>query len=200
MIDTDFIIKYTDALYDADPSVSPTYEEFRDMFSSGQIASKTWLAQELARLNLNISSFCICGSWYGTLAFYLNKIFPSASISCLDIDPRCSDFLKTLTRRSGDSWLSTVQADMFNYRFEEEAIINTSCEHIENLSLWLKKIPKNKIVILQSTDFKNAKDHVSTVSSIESFQSQTTEAFKSILFTGRLKLPVYNRYMIIGLT
>ena len=34
-----------------------------------------------------------------------------------------------------------------------DTVINTSCEHIENFNEWYDKIPKGKIVILQTNNY-----------------------------------------------
>ena len=199
MIDSDFIIKYTDALYAADAQVAPRYDEFRDMFSYGQIKSKTWLAQELSKVIINPDSICISGAWFGTLSFYLYKVFPTAKIKCLDLDARCARFINLLSEKSGDShWLSAIEADMFLYDYKEHVIINTSCEHLQDPKQWVDRLPKGKLVVLQSTDYKGAHDHVSAVSSLQDFENKVSASFKKVHFKGELKLNVYNRYMLIG--
>ena len=201
MVDSEFIIKYTNALYTSPAQASPSYEEFRDMFSHGQIQSKTWLAEELLKAHSNLTTFCISGAWFATLAFYLKKAFPKAHVTCIDIDPRCETFINILTSRSKDQdWLVAQTANMYDFTFEEDCIINTSCEHIENLQAWLKKIPSKRVVVLQSTNYKNAKDHVSTTNSIEEFHSQIGSGLKKILFSGEKNLDVYKRFMVIGET
>ncbi len=50
MIDSDIIIKYTNSLYGVDPKYAPTYDEFRDMFSAGQLRSKEWMVESLPTL------------------------------------------------------------------------------------------------------------------------------------------------------
>ena len=201
MVDSEFIIKYTNALYASPPESSPRYDEFRDMFSYGQIHSKAWLVEELSKFNFNITSFCICGAWFATLAFYIKNSFPAASVNCIDNDDRCEVFIKNLTKMSLDhTWLHAKTKDMNDLNFEESCIINTSCEHIQNLNLWLKKIPKNKLVVLQSTNYKAAADHISTVETIEDFQSQIGAGLKNILYAGVKDLNVYKRFMVIGET
>ena len=66
MIDSNFIIKYTNALYSTPAEFAPRYDEFRDMFSSGQIRSKEWAVEELQKLDFRTHSAAIMGCWYGT--------------------------------------------------------------------------------------------------------------------------------------
>lgn len=199
MIDSEFIIKYTNALYNCPEEQSPRYDEFRDMFSLGQIASKTWLATELKKINLPIKTICLCGAWFGTLAFYLKKSLNDVKINCIDLDPRCEFFIKNLSGLSQDNvWLSAKTANMQNYELNEDCIVNTSCEHIDDLTLWLKKIPSGRTVVLQSTNYKKPIDHISTVDSVDEFLLKTEFEFNEIYFSGTLDVGLYKRFMIIG--
>jgi hypothetical protein len=201
MVDSEFIIKYTNALYATPTESCPRYDEFRDMFSYGQIHSKTWLAQELLKANPSATSFCICGAWFASLAFYIKTSFPNAIVRCIDIDPRCEVFIKTLIEISHDQkWLVAQTTNMQSLSFEEDCIINTSCEHIKNLESWLQKIPPKRLVVLQSTDYKKGVDHISTVNNLEQFHIQIGAGLKRILFSGEKKLNVYTRFMVIGET
>jgi len=198
MIDTEFIIKYTNALYSVQPECMPRYEEFRDMFSSGQLKSKEWLVTELANhVALDSSQSClIAGAWFGTLGMLLRKKFINMNVSMLDIDTRCSEFINHLI--SGDEKSSTVSADMYSYKYSEDIIINTSCEHIPDITEWISLLPSNRIVVLQSNNYFIAPDHVNCVNSQEEFLRQT--GLYKIHYIGELEMPMYTRFMIIGET
>jgi hypothetical protein len=77
-----------------------------------------------------------------------------------------------------------------------DTIINTSCEHIENFSKWYSKIPKGKLIILQSNDYFEVKEHVNCSKSISQFSK--TCPMTETLFEGELFLPKYTRFMKIG--
>lgn len=198
MIDSEYIIRYTNALYSTPSEYAPRYDEFRDMFSAGQIRSKEWIIEELIKQypHLSNSSFAIAGAWYGTLGILLNRAFPNAHVNMVDIDPRCKQFVHNIIYDM--PFLSAVTEDMYNYRYKEDFIINTSCEHIPNLREWLNVIPLNKTVILQSNNFVLGAGHINCVNSKGEFVRQT--GLSKISYSGELVMPMYTRYMIVGTT
>ncbi len=198
MIDSEYIIKYTNALYSTPPEYAPRYNEFRDMFSAGQIKSKEWIIQELIKRDPYISdvSFAIAGAWYGTLGILLNKVFPNVKVNMIDIDPRCKHFIDNVTYNL--SGVVSITEDMYQYKYKEDFIINTSCEHMPDLREWLNIIPLNRTVILQSNNFIEGEGHINCVHSKDEFIRQV--GLSKILYSGELVMPMYTRYMIIGRT
>jgi len=77
-----------------------------------------------------------------------------------------------------------------------DTIINTSCEHINLFSQWYKKIPKGKLVILQSNDFKDIDDHVNCSTTLKQFGEMTP--LSELKYEGELDLGQYKRFMRIG--
>jgi len=200
-MNTGLITRYTTALYSAPEACRPRYDEFRDMFSEGQLKSKIWLAEELSKLHdLSGASIAIAGSWYATLAFILLEYAKSNPfrLVCIDLDKRCEEFSRHLRKENEFELVKCVTQDMFRYSYAEDIVINTSCEHILNLDDWLALIPSGTTVALQSNNLFAHPLHVSCVKSLGEFKSQTSSNFSEILFEGELDLGVYIRYMIIG--
>lgn len=198
MIDSDFIISYTNALYSTPAEYAPRYDEFRDMFSSGQIRSKEWIIRELARLDpvQRQKKIIVAGAWFGTLGMMIKYRFPSTLVTMLDLDPRCEKFIHNMIY--DNSSLSCITEDMYRHHYTEDIIINTSCEHIENVSEWVNCIPKDRMVILQSNNYTEGNGHINCVHGEEEFIKQA--ALSKVLYSGELKLPMYTRYMVIGIT
>ena len=198
MIDADFIIRYTNALYSTPACDAPRYEEFRDMFSSGQIHSKNWLVKELGNYSaiFEKSSAIVVGSWYGTLGLMLKRAYPFMHVTMLDIDPRCKIFVDNVIYNQPG--IAAITGDMYTYNYKESLVINTSCEHIPSVSDWLANISRNTLVALQSNNYTAVPDHISCVESKEEFAEQT--GLKDIWYSGQLAMPMYTRYMIIGKT
>lgn len=195
MIDSKFIISYTNALYSTNSRYSPTYDEFRDMFSSGQIYSKEWIINELSKLTDNANrTAVIVGAWFGTLGILLKNNFPDMNVKLLDIDPRCAEFLGNIIYSYKD--MSCITGDMYAYTYTEDIIINTSCEHIPDVSKWLSLIPPGTRVVLQSNNFLDGNGHVNCVNSTDEFKQQAN--LSTIEYIGQLDMPMYTRYMIIG--
>lgn len=198
MINSDFIIRYTNALYSTPAASAPRYDEFRDMFSSGQIRSKEWLVRKLETYvsEYHIESAIIAGAWYGTLGIMLRNKFPELYINMLDIDSRCKDYVNNIIYDMDT--VNYLVGDMYTYNYTEDLIINTSCEHIPDVSKWVKTIPENTLVVLQSNNLFGISDHINCVDSEHKLADDS--GLKEILHTDSLEMPGYTRYMVIGLT
>ena len=186
-----------------------------DAYSIGQIKSKLWLIEHLPD---KLGMVFICAGWYGTLASFM---FDKArhkfdKIRSFDIDPSCYSVADTMNKPWViDGWqfkASTLDIHSMKYPTEHttyrsngtslslsespDTIINTSCEHIENFSEWYSKIPKGKIVVLQSNNFE-IEEHINCSNSLEEFANQTP--MSHVYYDGELLLDKYTRYMRIGI-
>jgi len=189
-----------------------------DCFSRGQILSKQWLVKELEDLNLDLGTVFLCAGWYATLA---TMLFESSikvdKIRSFDIDPSVIPIAKVFNKPwLMDSWkfqaaeLDIHDIDFLSCTFDvtradgtlcsethvPDTIINTSCEHISHFDDWYEKIPNGKLIILQSNNFKNIKEHVNTVNNLFEFKKQAH--MNIILYEGELNLGKYKRFMLIG--
>lgn len=194
MIDSEFIIAYTNALYSTPLEIRPSYDEFRDMFSLGQIKSKEWAIDCLDPFIGDRKTAVVVGAWYGTLGMFLHRSFPQLSLTLLDIDPRCSEFIDSVFRNT--SGVKAVTQDMYQYSYSEDVVINTSCEHIESLDQWLKLLPKGTLVLLQSNNADTIDGHINCSKSIDDFLEKSK--LTTVLYSRELEMPMYTRYMIIG--
>jgi hypothetical protein len=169
------------------------------MFSRGQLLSKFWLVEELYKAHrLYDERIAIAGAWFGLLGYLLRTRFIDVQVTCIDIDPRCEVFIKNLIPEYQANRVQGVTADMYEYNYTEEVVINTSCEHLTDLPRWFSKIPSGTTVAVQSSNYKKLKEHLNCVSSLAEFKEQVAPHFSTILFEGEKPLPVYTRYMIIG--
>jgi hypothetical protein len=191
-----------------------------DCFSRGQLESKLWLVEELQKTKVNLGTVFLCAGWYATLA---TMLFESSinidKVRSFDIDESCVDVAEVFNKPwFKNEWqFKSLTQDIMDINYNEhtwqywsnannrmsypitdipDTIINTSCEHIENFSKWYDLIPDGKLVILQSNNFFEVKEHVNCVSSIEEFAVKAP--MQNILYSGELKLPKYKRYMLIG--
>lgn len=196
MIDSDFITRYTTALYEHPECNAPRFDEFRDMFSVGQLNSKCWLIKEVNQYSamFDNSKVIIVGSWFGTLGLLLKNKFPSVNLTMIDIDPRCKPYVESVVR--GKTSITVSTEDMFEHKYTEHIVINTSCEHIPDLQEWLKLLPKGTIIVLQTNNFYNGEGHINCVDNIDMFKEQVD--IQEIWYAGQLVMPMYTRFMIIG--
>jgi len=193
-------------------------EIWDDCFSRGQLESKLWLVQELQRQKIDLGTVFLCAGWYATLATMLfeSKIKVD-KIRSFDIDPICANIAEVFNKPwVKEEWqfkactqdIMEIQWDGHSYPVNRsdgsvcmlydtpDTIINTSCEHIENFAEWYNKIPKGKLVVLQSNNYYEIEEHVNCVGSIEEFAVKAS--MNNILYSGELKLPKYRRFMLIG--
>ena len=191
--------------------------DMRDLFSKGQIESKRWLVNELEKLNKPLGTVFLCAGWYGSLAAFLfESDLEIEKIRSFDIDESCASIAETFNRtKTMDGWKfkastldvlemdyptnhTTYRANGTSLDLKEmpDTIINTSCEHIENFSNWFNKIPSGMLVILQSNDYFELEEHVNCVVDEDDFSRMSP--FSNILYSGRLELPKYTRFMRIG--
>jgi hypothetical protein len=200
MLDSHIIILYTDALYSCPPESQPRYEEFRDMFSRGQLWSKIWLVEELYKVHrLYNEKIAIVGAWFGLLGYLLRNKFVDLEVNCIDLDPRCEVFMKHLVSQYQPERVRGITCDLYEYNYTEDVIINTVCEHLRDMPRWFSKIPSGKIVVLQSTNYTKSAQHVNPVSSLEDFKNSYVNQFSKLLFEGEKKFSMYSRYMLIGI-
>jgi hypothetical protein len=95
-----------------------------------------------------------------------------------------------------DGKFRAITGDMCSVPISGNVIINTSCEHItqEQYNVWLKRLPKDSIIVVQSNDYA-IPEHVRIAKTLEEFQEQ---CHLNILWSGCLKTQLYTRWMIIG--
>lgn len=199
----------------------------KDCISRGQVQSKTWLIEELQKINpkiYDLGTVFLCAGWYGTLATMLfeSKIKIKRILS-FDIDESCIKIAEMFNKpwyekqwkfkalkkdimeidyNSLDWNFWSTKNNRMSYTITDtpDTIINTSCEHIKDFDKWYAKIPAGKLVILQSNDYFNVPEetgHVNCSKNLLEFEKQTP--MSKSLYEGVLDLGEYNRFMRIGI-
>lgn len=170
-----------------------------DAFWSGQLKSKEWLVNNLAQFIKTEVSIEINGGWVGTLA---SLIFQSeitcSTIRSIDIDPNCAEIATMMNKKEEmQGRFTALTSDMCAVTSNADVVINTSCEHITQYryDLWLKNIPKNSLLVLQSNDY-DIPEHIRTAKSLKHFKDQCGPL--DFLWEGSLQLPLYTRFMVIA--
>ena len=199
--------------------------DFSDAFSIGQLKSKRWLVKELENISenqfLGLGTIFLCAGWYGTLAAMLfDSTCSIKKIRSFDIDETCWQRADTINRNKvKEQWkFKAVTQDIHEITFDQphtynawsktenqdvtltdicDTVINTSCEHIHNFKDWYGKIPKGKLVVMQSNNYDQLEEHVNCAKDLEEFETQTP--MTKCLYNGTLDLIKYTRYMRIGI-
>ncbi len=188
--------------------------------SRGQLQSKEWILKVLKEKGIsNLGIVALCAGWYGFLAFlfFRDSFFSTKNIFLFEIDELSVKVSEDINRYFvKDNWKfkatlknildihyagETFTTLKFNGESEKltmvpDTIINTSCEHIEKFKEWWDKIPAEKLIILQSNNYKGLKEHVNCVSSLEEFKKMASMG--RLIYEGHLDLEKYTRFMLIG--
>lgn len=180
---------------------SPDPIRTMDAFWKGQIKSKEWLIETLEKILSEHPDMTIeiHGGWVGLLASLLfQSNLKIKKITSIDVDPVCEPI--AIDMNKGEEIIgkfSAVTTDMCEYPMSGDLIINTSCEHLteDNFNLWIKNLPLNSFVVLQSNNY-NIPEHIRLADSLWDFEKQASGI--EILWSGELDLPLYKRWMIIG--
>jgi len=174
-------------------------------FNHKQIGSKRWLVDALAQaMPQPQGPVWVLGAWYGVLGALLlaDERLAIPAVVSLDLDATCAPVAERLNRRHVASGrFRTVTADMTTLDFAVEQprpglVINTSCEHLDDVPGWLAALPPGLPLLLQSNDYFREPDHRSCVASLEDFKAQT--GLSELLFAGALPTKNYTRFMLIG--
>jgi len=179
-------------------------------FNKNQMASKGWLVNKLLEVNgPSLGRVHIMGGWYGVLSALLlnDSRFDIDHITSFDIDPDCvapAMLLNEPHARSNRFEALTRDVTTLQYAQNEaneklalpDLIINTSCEHLQDFSRWLRAMPAQALLVLQSNDYFGCDEHVNCVSSLQAFTQQAN--LGAVLYAGELARKRYTRFMLIG--
>lgn len=193
--------------------------DLTEALSAGQVESKRWLIEELEKIDRPLGTVFVLGGWWGLLpAMLFESRVRAEKIRSFDIDASCAPVADTINRRYVmDNWkFKASTGDMLKMRYDRHAyqtkradgsevrldetpdtIINTSCEHISDFPEWWRLIPKGKLAVLQSNDFREPAEHVNCAANLDAFASSAPMA--QVLFRGELDLPDYKRFMLVGI-
>jgi len=198
--------------------------QIKDAFARGQVKSKIWLVEELAKIGTNFPHIVVLAGWFGQLSFYLDQKIAYQRMRMVEIDPEacyCSDYTFNV-RHIKDYKVKSIKGDInnltltdtgydwpaenfktptetFNERFYADLIINTSAEHMSEE--WFYQIKNtqlqfNPIVAVQSNNMFDVPEHVNCVKDLEEMKAKFP--MREILYEGELKMPFYSRFMLIG--
>jgi hypothetical protein len=197
LVDIEHVLFWMDAIRNSN-------DKFRTLesFWKGQVRSKIWLIENLMPyMSAEENKIVVHGGWNGILSslMFQTNIMIDKIVS-VDIDSTCEEIAKTVNKiEEIEGRFSAVTCDMVDYQYEfsPNIVINTSCEHItqESYDKWLRNIPENTIIVLQSNDYYELDEHIRCVSNIDEFKKQSN---LNIIFSSKLELPLYNRFLLIG--
>ena len=180
---------------------SSNYKRTLESFWGGQLESKTWLITELEKLTRSRinATVVIHGGWNGVLASMLfNSNIGIKHITSIDIDPDVRETAFTINKRyEMEGRFDAIAADMTDYQYKADIVINTSCEHItqKEYKKWLANVPDHATIVLQSNNYI-IDEHINCSKSLDDFITKSD--LQTLKYKGVLKLPKYDRYLLIG--
>lgn len=179
-----------------------------DAFTSGQIESKIWLAENLEQAidHYNIANplrILLIGGWYGLANIIIrvrNKL-PVLHIRSIDIDEAaCENADKLNEYWVSKNWqFKSIVADANKFDYSNyDCIINTVVEHIE-INDWFERIPQGVLVALQSNNMVH-KDHVNIHAKLSDFDQNYPLTNTFFLKSKDIRYPEWSfkRFMKIG--
>jgi hypothetical protein len=204
LIDALVVTDIVDATY-CDKTFDLT--QLRDALSTGQLASKLGILNEIEDCLPDNPHILIVGGWIGTLSrlflSYFEKYhsYEKYFITSLDIDPVSTRMATVVNMRFPVSF-TAITKDMYNVTPEEyqnyNVVINTSCEHIQDVRKWSDGIPEGTIIVAQSNNFIEHPQHINCVNSENELEDQLN--LRHIYYKGSKVLTgTYTRFMVIGL-
>ncbi|PPR64101.1 MAG: hypothetical protein CFH10_00328 [Alphaproteobacteria bacterium MarineAlpha4_Bin2] len=178
-----------------------------------QTTSKLWLLEKLFEYHGGqLGEVHVLGGWYGVLGALVlhNGKFKDVRITSFDRDPTCAPIAESLNGVSFEQGLfRTVTADILDIHYGDtsmmvgdvqfplpDTLINTSCEHLEDFSLWFENLPSGVLLVLQSNDYISEPAHVNCVGDLDSFKAQAP--LSETLYAGGYEFDKYTRFMLIG--
>lgn len=182
-------------------------DRWMDSLHPNQIKCKEWLVDSLNRVQIpqdNNDKFRIeiIGGWYGyPLIDLLYKNFGTyiREIDVFEIDEFACKVINKY-KQLFEHWnVRIFHQDYFTYREKRRThlIINTSCEHMWNMSTNKEyyESPERTLLALQSNNFYRLSEHINCVSTGQELAAQ---AGVKELYGDKLKFDEYTRFMILG--
>lgn len=196
-VDIEDVLFWMDAIRNSD-------DRYRTLesFWKGQIHSKLWLIENLAKfVEDKPNDIVIHGGWNGVLASLLfNSSIQIKHITSVDIDSNCKDIANTVNKRYEiEGRFTAVTEDMSEYTYKNmpDVVINTSAEHVldNKLRTWFSKIPTTALCSIQSNNYFELDEHINCVNTSQELENKFPLKTK---YLDSLVTQKYIRFMIIG--
>ena len=170
-------------------------------FTHDLTKSKVWLMQQLARVQPEISTMYILGSWFGNLALYMT-LDPVAQVKKfinVETDKSMLDQSRRMMNHIGARNVEYMNRDANNLDYRQvdgdSVVVNTSLTDMDGTE-WFNNIPDDTLVVMQARDNDPGHQFHSTQDILKKFP------LNDVLYSGDLDLQdpetQYTRYMVIG--
>jgi hypothetical protein len=198
-------------------------EVLNDALSRSQIKSKTWIVEELSKIDTNYDSVLVMAGWFGQIKNIYDKRLTYAKMRVAELDKQAcetSDYVFNLSNlenykvksvnvdinnltlhKNGYEWdvENFREGTKYSEKFLPNLIINTSAEHMKEdwfFQIKFKEMESDPIVAIQSNNLFDIPEHINCVHSVDHMKKKFP--MKEILYEGELQLKGYKRVMLIG--
>ena len=157
------------------------------------------LSDNVQFLKLNID---VIGSWFGfPLIEMLNGLFKIKQIDLYDLDSMCHQVTAQYVNHFDYDFRIVQFGDAFQKKDwrRRNVVINTSSEHMANmidLKTHYKDYPTTPILVIQSNNYFEIDEHINCVKNEDELIEKNK--INHVYFSGVQKLPLYDRFMVIG--
>lgn len=168
---------------------------FVESFRPNQIKCKQWLVDEISNIDMNWHKVLVVGSWNSCLLYELLQEKCSINyFDFLDSDPmvhKHRDMYFNANSMEKNYSNIIMNAEDFSDFDSYDLIINTSCEHMDDIPAVY-----GPTYALQSNDYRSVREHINCVDSIDQLMSKNN--INGTYFKGSKKMENYKRFMVIG--
>lgn len=173
-------------------------ESYNDTLSDGQYESKQWMIEAMSTLRLNEQLHIeIIGGWFGFPMIEMLSHLPIKQIDFYEIDEDCKKVLAQYINQFNYDFRIVQFGDYFERKElrRRDIIINTSCEHMNDISNMKHYYKGKPHIVLQSNNFYEH-DHVNCVDSEVELRNKNQINVTS--YMGKKSMEKYDRFMVIG--
>jgi len=161
---------------------------------------KKWLAEKLYELyDHDAGKILVVGGWYGMMAYQLRQMWPQSqmNIESTDMDPMCEAYGHKLFH-DYDIAFSTLNITDSLIIPQFTALVNTSCEHMEQKDLinLIEAKDPDCWVAFQSNNYTELDSHINCHPTAEMFADSLDLEWVAHVET--LNLGDFDRFMVIG--
>lgn len=188
-------------------------ERIKNSMTASQLESKLYLGTELEKIGRGWSNVAVIGGWYchflsAVLIDHLDckfvcnyEIDKDAQLISFKFNNRYKDEGKYYSHKR-NLFLQELRSDE-KERGPIDLVVNTSCEHMFNMSAFKEKhfktsaLGNNPLFVLQSTNDDQYDDHINCVSSAEELAEQA-ELIDVKYMGSKVLSNGMTRFMVIG--